>query len=113
MHADFVDYNAGAKYRGGMAMSFDWNARVLDLASNQCMYLQSLSIPEASDTAPDGAASALSLPRFRGRERGPTIACVKAEAWGMLWFFFVTPCFAAGGDLIYFWRIYFGFSPIK
>ena len=24
----------GAKYRGGMAMLFDWNARVLDLASN-------------------------------------------------------------------------------
>jgi hypothetical protein len=31
------------------------------------MYLQSLSIPEASDTASDGAAAALSLQRFRRR----------------------------------------------
>ncbi len=33
--------------------------------TSRCMYLQSLSIPKASDTASDGAAAALSLPRFR------------------------------------------------
>ena len=33
--------------------------------TSRCMYLQSLSIPEAD--ASDGAAAALSLPRFRGR----------------------------------------------
>jgi hypothetical protein len=37
--------------------------------------------------------------RYTGfkRERGPTIACVKAAAWGMLWFFFVTD--GAGSNL--------------
>ena len=35
--------------------------------TSRCMYLQSLSIQEAFDAASDGAAAALSLPRFRGR----------------------------------------------
>jgi hypothetical protein len=36
--------------------------------TSRCMYLQSLSIPEDSDAASDGAVAALSLPRFCRRE---------------------------------------------
>ena len=34
--------------------------------TSRCMYLQSLSIPEAYEVASGGEEAALSLPRFRG-----------------------------------------------